>query len=407
MFILTLTCWNYSIKFKLYSAGTLAVAASGSVERVGLGGAHINIRSNTGLHFCHEVECAGHLDAIALVLSTFAEPDYGIINNIAEIAAVGHRVVHGGSLFSHSVVIDSSVMSAIRALENIAPLHNAPNNHGIDAAMKLLPDIPNIAVFDTAFHQTIPEHAYLYPLPYAWYEKYGIRRYGFHGASHLYLGRKTAEILGRDIADATVITVHVENGMSLCAIKEGESIDTSMGFTPLEGLVMGTRSGDIDPGIPPFIMQKLDITAHEVESILNQKSGCAGIVGRNVTRYRLLEAAIDGDERSLKALRLEAHRLKKYIGAYLAISGPVDAITFSSGVAGSEWFSREMTLTGLETMGVVLDGRRNRNVHNNPESLEISASSSSIKVFVLPTDEDLVIAQDVVAVLSMINQAAG
>lgn len=395
MFILTLTCWNYSIKFRLYSTETITLYASGSVERVSLGGSHISIRTKTGLHFCHEAECPGHIEAIELVLNSLADPDHGVINDIDEIAAVGHRVVHGGSIFNHSVVIDNSVMAAIRAFENIAPLHNAPNNHGIDAAMKLLPAIPHVAVFDTAFHQTIPEHAYLYPLPYAWYEKYGIRRYGFHGTSHLYLGRKTAELLGKDSSDCTVITVHVENGMSLCAIKGGVSIDTSMGFTPLEGLVMGTRSGDIDPGIPSFIMQKLDISAHELESILNQKSGSAGIVGRTVTRYRLLESAIDGDERSLLALRLESYRLKKYIGAYLAIAGPVDAITFSAGIAESEWFSREMTLSGLESIGVVMDCRRNRNAHDHQQHHEISDSSSRIKLFVLPTDEDMVIAQDV------------
>jgi len=395
MHILTLTCWKFSLKFRLFSGENLRVAAWGAVERIEIGGTHISMAVNGRELYCCEHECADHHGALELVLETLAHPEYGVLEGGGDITAVGHRVVHGGTRFSRSVVIDPSVRASIRALEELAPLHNVPNNKGIDAAMELLPTVPHVAFFDTAFHQTIPEHVHLYPLPYAWFEKYGVRRYGFHGPSHYYLGRSASALLGKEPEQCNLVTVHVENGMSICAIRQGISVDTSMGFTPLEGLVMGTRSGDIDPGIPPYIMQKLNITPQEVDAILNLKSGSSGIVGRMLSRRRLLEAAMDGDRRCLLALELEAYRLKKYIGAYLAVAGPVDALVFSAGISDREWLPRQLALEGLEAMGVTIDLTANRTVHAAPGLPDIAVPASRVRVFVMPTDEELVIAEDV------------
>jgi len=399
MYILTLTCWKFSLKFRLFTRDSLRVVASGAVERVELGGTHLSLTLPGREPFSLEHDCVGHRAALELLLETLTQPEQGVLRERGEICAVGHRVVHGGDRFNRSVIIDRDVLDVIRSLEEMAPLHNVPNNRGIEAAMALLPDIAHVAVFDTAFHQSMPEHAYTYPLPYAWLEKYGVRRYGFHGPSHYYLGRAAAELLGRESAECNLVTVHVENGMSVCAIKGGRSVDTSMGFTPLEGLVMGTRSGDIDPGIPPFIMQKLDITPQEFDAILNQKSGCSGIVGRIVSRRRLLEAAIDGDPRSLLALELEAYRLKKYLGAYIAVAGPVDAIVFSPGAGDNEWYPRQQALDGLETMGVLLDREANAGSVATRRGADVSSPASGTRVFIIPTDEELVIAEDVRALL--------
>jgi acetate kinase len=399
MYILTLTCWNYSIKYRLFSRDGLGVVASGAVERLEIGGTHISMAVEGRELYCHEQECADHHAALELMLETLCHGGFGVLAGRGDIAAVGHRVVHGGNDFDRSVAIDGGVLATIRTLEELAPLHNVPNNRGIAAAMALLPRVPHVAVFDTAFHQTIPAMAHIYPLPYVWYEQYGVRRYGFHGTSHLYLCRAAAALLGKEPSACNLVTVHVENGMSACAIRGGLSVDTSMGFTPLEGLVMGSRSGDIDPGIPPFIMQKLNITPHEVDVILNHKSGCAGIVGHLVNRRRLLEAAMDGDRRSLLALEVEAYRLKKYLGAYLAVAGPVDAIVISAGVEGREWFARQHTLHGLEAMGVELDLQANRTAPGSLKGSFISTPASRVKVIVLPTDEESVIAEEVTAFL--------
>jgi len=395
MYLLTLTCWKFSLKYRLYSVENLQIAASGAVERVEIGGTHISMAVPGRGLYCHEQDCADHRSAMELLLETMTHPEHGVLGGREEIAAIGHRVVHGGASYDRPVIIDRDVLAAIRELEAFAPLHNVPNNRGIESAMALLPEIPHVAVFDTAFHQTIPEHAYTYPLPYSWLEKYGVRRYGFHGPSHFHLSRRAADLLGKKRMECNLVTVHVENGMSICAIKGGRSIDTSMGFTPLEGLVMGTRSGDIDPGIPPYIMQKLDITPQEFDAILNQKSGCSGIVGRIVSRRRLLEAAMDGDGRCRLALGLESYRLKKYLGAYIAVAGPVDAIVFSSGVGDGEWFARQLALSGLEAMGVLLDQEANRIADGTSTGTDISFSGSRSRIFVFPADEELVIAEEV------------
>lgn len=395
MYILTLTCWKFSLKYRLYDSRDLGVAASGAVERVELGGTHISLTVPGRGTYCHEQDCADHRSALELLLEIMIHPDHGLLKGVGEIVAVGHRVVHGGASFDRPVIIVRDVLAVIRELEAFAPLHNVPNSRGIESAMAILPEIPHVAVFDTAFHQTIPEYAFTYPLPFSWLEKYGIRRYGFHGPSHFHLCRRAAELLGKKRIECNLVTVHVENGMSSCAIKGGRSIDTSMGFTPLEGLVMGTRSGDIDPGIPPYIMQKLDITPQEFDAILNQKSGCSGIVGRVVSRRRLIEAAMDGDGRCRLALGLEAYRLKKYLGAYIAVAGPVDAIVFSSGIGEGEWFARQLALAGLEPMGVQIDPEANRLADGTSSESDISVSGSRVRIFVVPADEELVIAEEV------------
>jgi acetate kinase len=281
----------------------------------------------------------------------------------------------------------------------LAPLHNPPNIAGIEAARAVLPDVPHIAIFDTAFHQTTPEHAYIYPLPYEWYEKYGVRRYGFHGTSHLFVSKRAAVLLGKPVGKCNLITMHIGNGVSHAAIRNGVSVDTSMGLTPLEGAVMGTRCGDIDPAIPAFMMQMEDLTAKEIDAILNKKSGILGITRRFTDRRDVIENSLQGDKLSTLALEIEAYRLKKYIGSYMAILGRLDAVVFTAGVGERGWLIREAALEGLEHMGICLDKDRNREAVTGRESL-ISADDSPVRVFVIPTDEELVFTEDVAALLN-------
>jgi len=400
MNILTLSCWSHSIKYHLFSWGGESLLAAGLVKRVGLGGTSITMEVPGRKAVTEEVAFVDHQGAVALILKALGDPRHGVSNEAAHIGAVGHRVAHGGERFRHSVVIDDQVLDAIRDLQQLAPLHNTANIAGIEAAVGLLPHIPQVAIFDTAFHVTMPEFAYIYPLPYEWYKKYGVRRYGFHGPSHIYLSRRAAMLLGKPADACNLVTIHIDKGVSLCAIKQGTSIDTSMGLTPLEGAIMETRSGDFDAGITSFIMQQLNISAREVESILNQKSGIRGITGWNAERWRILEAAVGGYPRCKLALDMEAYRLKKYIGAYLAVVGPLDAVVFTTGAGELEWFARELTLTGLECFGILPDPERNRAVRSEREEALITTDASPVKVFVIPTDEELVFAQDVTAILS-------
>ncbi|GFE62625.1 acetate kinase [Geobacter sp. AOG2] len=400
MNILTLSCWSHSIKYHLFSWGGESLLAAGLVKRVGLGGTSITIEVPGRTAETEDVEFVDHLAAVALILETLSDPRYGVDGEAAQIGAVGHRVAHGGERFHHSVVIDDQVLDAIRDLQQLAPLHNAANIAGIEAAMGLLPHLPQVAIFDTAFHVTMPDFAYIYPLPYEWYKKFGVRRYGFHGPSHIYLSRRAAMLLGKPADACNLITIHIDKGVSLCAIRNGASIDTSMGLTPLEGAVMETRSGDFDAGITAFIMQQMNLSAREMESILNQKSGIRGITGWNAERRQILEAAVGGYPRCRLALEMEAYRLKKYIGAYLAAVGPLDAVVFTSGAGELEWFARELALGGLECFGVLPDPERNRAIRSEREEALITGDASPVKVFVIPTDEELVFAQDVTAILS-------
>ncbi|KAB0668272.1 acetate kinase [Oryzomonas sagensis] len=400
MNILTLSCRTHSIKFHLFTWGGESLLAAGDVKRVGLGGTSISLKVTGRENETREVEFVDHRGAVSLILAILDDPRHGIGEEAVQIGAVGHRVAHGGEQFRHSVVIDDQVLEAIRDLQQLAPLHNAANIAGIEAAAELLPHIPHVAIFDTAFHVTMPDFAYIYPLPYEWYKKFGVRRYGFHGPSHIYLSRRAAMLLGKRAAACNLITIHIEKGVSLCAIKNGVSIDTSMGLTPLEGAVMETRSGDFDAGITPFIMQQLNLSAREIESILNQKSGMLGITGLNTDRRHILEAASTGHARCKLALKMEAYRLKKYIGAYLAAVGPLDAVVFTTGVGEWEWLARELTLEGLECFGILPDPERNRAARSEREEALITADASPVKVFVMPTDEELVFAQDVTAILA-------
>jgi acetate kinase len=307
--------------------------------------------------------------------------------------------VHGGEKFASSVLIDDAVLDAIKEVQHLAPLHNPPNISGIEAAKENLPDVPHIAIFDTAFHQTMPQHAYMYPLPYEWYEKHSVRRYGFHGTSHLYVSKRAAVMLGKDPKDCNIITMHIGNGVSHAAIKGGVSVDTSMGLTPLEGAVMGTRCGDIDPAIPLFIQQKEGLSAKELDSILNKKSGVLGITGQFTDRRDVLEGIENGDEKCKLALEIEGYRLKKYIGSYCAILGRLDAVVFTAGVGEMGAAVREKALENLEHMGIILDREKNRNTMTRKRESVITTPESPIKVFVIPTDEELVFTEDVVAIL--------
>jgi acetate kinase len=400
MNILTLNCWSHAIKYHLFSWDGRAQLASGIIERVALGSSFIRQSIPGRETFCLETDNNDHQNAVALIIATLTDPQHGVIASVTEISAVGHRVVHGGDCFHHSVQIDDQVLAAIRSLQHLAPMHLAPNIAGIEAALLHLPAIPHMAVFDTAFHFPMPESAYRYPLPYDWCEKYGVRRYGFHGPSHLYLSRRGAKWLNKPIDACNLITIHLDRGVSLCAIRNGLSVDTSMGMTPLEGAGMETRCGDIDPGIHAFIMQEMGLSAQELEQILNHKSGIFGITGRHLGRQQFLKGVLDGDSRCTLALEIETYRLKKYIGSYLAVIGPLDGIVFTTGSGASEWPAREKVLNGLECMGIRLDRDRNRAIQSEREEAEITGEGSLIRIFVIPTNEELVIAEDVAAIHS-------
>ncbi|MEA3493870.1 MAG: acetate kinase [Candidatus Margulisiibacteriota bacterium] len=372
MIILALNCGSSSVKYKLYSWENKEVLAKGAVERIGIEGGPPD-----------------HRQALQQVISGL---NY-------KISAVGHRVVHGGEKFKSSVLINDEVLDAIKSVQDLAPLHNPPNILGIEAAKEVLPDVPHIAVFDTAFHQTMPEHSFLYPVPYEWYKMYGVRRYGFHGTSHLYVSRRAAVLLGKQSSEVNLITMHIGNGVSITAVKEGISVDTSMGLTPLEGAVMGTRSGDIDPAIILFMIEKEGFYAEEIDYILNKKSGLLGITGKYMDRRDIEKGAAEGNRRCQLAIEIEAYRLKKYIGNYLAALGEVDAIVFTAGAGELNPMLREKVCEGLDGLGIKLDGKVNVKTRTREKETLISAPDSKIKVYVIPTDEELVFIEDVVAIL--------
>ncbi|PNU19354.1 propionate kinase [Geothermobacter hydrogeniphilus] len=399
MDILALNCGSSSVKYQLYNWSKKEVIAKGMVERVTIGDSFIIHEVPGRETYREEYECPDHKVAIHLIVKTLTDPEYGVIKEMNEISAVGHRVVHGGEKFTCSVMIDDAVLDAIKEVQHLAPLHNPPNIAGIEAAQANLPEVPHIAIFDTAFHQSMPEAAYMYPLPYEWYEKYGVRRYGFHGTSHLYVSKRAAVMLGKEPKDCNIITMHIGNGVSHTAIKGGVSVDTSMGLTPLEGAVMGTRCGDIDPAIPMFIQQQENLSAKEIDTILNKKSGVLGITGQFTDRRDVLEGIDNGDERCKLALEIEGYRLKKYIGAYCAALGRLDAVVFTAGVGEMGWKIREAALENLDHMGIILDKEKNRNTMTRKKESVITTPDSPIKVFVIPTDEELVFTEDVVAIL--------
>lgn len=367
------------------------VLAKGLIERIGMEGSVLK-HTPTGKYTVDiSAEIPDHSVGIQMALDALTNEEYGVIDSMDEIDAVGHRVVHGGERFTDSVLISDDVLNGIEACAEIAPLHNPPNLYGIKACMRLMYNTPQVAVFDTAFHQTMPKVAYLYGLPYEMYVKYGLRRYGFHGTSHKYVAQQAAEMMGEHMSDLRFITCHLGNGASIAAIKYGKSIDTSMGYTPLEGLVMGTRSGEIDPAIIPFLMEKENMNAQQIDDYLNRRSGILGISGLSSDFRDLESAANRGDERSQLAIDIFAYKVKKYIGGYVAAMGGVDAIIFTAGLGENSLFMRDKICNGLEYLGTRIDPELNK---LRGKQMEISIKRARVKIFVIPTNEELVIARD-------------
>ncbi|MEF3279598.1 MAG: acetate kinase [Elusimicrobiota bacterium] len=399
MKILTINCGSSSLKFSVYDREKNCFISSGIVERIGFGGSFINYEPLNGEKLTFNYDVKNHKEAFNLVLNTLKNPQTGVIKEVEEIIACAHRVVHGGEKFTKSVIIDDNVIKTFKELYSLAPLHNPPNVMGIEAAMEILPDITHTAIMDTAWHQTMPKHSYLYALPYEWYEKYGIRRYGFHGTSFLYTAKRASVLLGKDPFKTNLIIAHIGNGASINAVKDGCSYDTSMGFTPLEGLVMGTRAGDHDPAIGLFVMQKENLTPKEMDNLLNKKSGVLGITGKYVDRRDIEIAAENGDERAKIAIEIESYRIKKYIGAYYASLGKVDAIVFTAGVGEMGPITRQKACEGLEELGIIIDKERNFISKTRNAETIISADNSKVKIFVIPTDEERVFVEDTIALL--------
>ncbi|WP_026842306.1 acetate kinase [Citrifermentans bremense] len=407
MLILTLNCRTFSLQYQLFDWGQNRTLASGNVERIVIGDTFLIHKVPGKEPRQVDADCADHTQALQFVLDTLTDAKDGVLPDVASIRAIGHRVVHGGERFTRSVLIDDDVVAAIKETANLAPLHNTPNLAGIRAAQELLPSVPQVAIFDTAFHQTMPEKAYIYPLPYDWYKQHGIRRYGFHGQSHLHAARRGAALAGVPLERCNLVTVHTGNGVSLCALKNGVSVDTSMGLTPLEGVMMGTRCGDIDAGIVPFMINEAGISAAEMDLFLNQKSGLAGIVGRRVSRRTVVDEAVVGDPRCQLALDMESYRLRKYIGAYIAVIGKPDAIVFTYGEGWEDWPVRGMALKGMEHFGIEVDLKRDEEALRGEREMLISADSSKVKVFALPSGEEMMLNEDVAAIMGWPVREAG
>ena len=396
MKILVINCGSSSLKYQLIDMETEELMAKGLVERIGIEGSRIKHETIGKEKKTIETPMQDHKRALELVMESLTNEEYGAIKSLDEMDAVGHRVVHGGEDFAQSVIIDEKVLKGIEDNVEIAPLHNPPNIMGIKACQRLLPNVKQVAVFDTAFHQTMTAESYIYALPYEYYEKYKIRRFGFHGTSHKYITNRAAEMLGKDVNEVNLITCHLGNGSSICAVKNGKSIDTSMGFTPLEGLAMGTRCGDLDPAILPFLMEKENLSTDEINTLINKKSGVLGISGVS-SDFRDIEAARDeGNKRAKLALDIFEKRVRGYIGSYMTELDHVDAIVFTAGVGENSIEMRESIVNGLKSLGIKIDTERN-NVRG--EDKLISADDSSIKIFVIPTNEELMIARDTKALV--------
>jgi len=389
--ILVINCGSSSLKYQVFDMSDESVLAKGLVEKIGLPGSFLKHRRGGEDSVIVESYMPNHESAISLVVATLLDQGHGIVKSMDEIEAVGHRVVHAGEKYAGSVLIDENVMQALRQCIELAPLHNPPNIMGIEVCAKLMPRVQNVAVFDTAFHQTMPQAAYLYGLPLELYRKYGLRRYGFHGTSHRYVSERAAVMLGRSVEEVKVITCHLGNGASVAAIDGGRSIDTSMGFTPLEGLIMGTRSGDLDPAVVPFLMEKEKMNSEQVSSFLNKKCGVMGI-SEVSSDFRVIEdAAAKGNGQAQLALDMYYYRVRKYVGAYAAALGSVDAIVFTAGLGENSPEVREQVCKHLGFMGVELDLAKNR---VRGKEVDLSAAGAKVKVLLIPTNEELIIARD-------------
>ncbi|WP_075579899.1 MULTISPECIES: acetate/propionate family kinase [Acidaminococcus] len=391
MKIFVVNCGSSSIKYQLIDMKDESVIAKGLVERIGIEGSVLTHTPAGKDKVRLESAIPDHVDGIKKVLAALVDPNHGVIKSMDEIDAVGHRVVHGGEIFNESVVITDEVLKQIEDLSDMAPLHQPANVAGIRACQKLMPNTPQVAVFDTAFHQTMPPVAYMFGVKYEEYKDYGIRKYGFHGTSHKYVSGVAAKMLGKDIKDTKIITCHLGNGSSITAIDGGKSVDTSMGFTPLDGVLMGTRTGSIDPAVVPVLMQKKGLDAAGVDKYMNKECGVLGVSGVSSDFRDLEDAAAKGNERAKLALDMFCYQVKRYIGAYAAAMGGVDAIVFTAGVGENDIHTRQQVCSGLEFLGVKLDADRN-NVRG--KATEISAADSKVKVFLIPTNEELAIAQD-------------
>ena len=392
MKILVLNCGSSSVKYKLYEMPSKDVLAQGVVEKLGLKDSFLKMTLPNGEKVVLEKEMPEHTSAVEFILENLTSSQYGCIKSFDEINAVGHRLVHGGEAFKESVLITDEVIAKVNECIDLAPLHNPPNLKGIDAIKKLLPSIPQVGVFDTAFQQSMEPHAFMYALPYRVYEKYGVRRYGFHGTSHRYVSKRACEILGKDFNNTRIITCHIGNGASMNAIKDGKVIDTTMGLTPTEGLMMGTRCGDVDPGALAFIMGKENLDVEGFSNLINKESGVFGVSGIS-SDMRDIENAIEaGDERAKIAMDMYNHRIKKYVGAFMAELGGCDIIIFTGGVGENQTSTREIVCAGMEYCGIELDNELNAKIRGK-ETI-ISKPSSKVTVMIVPTDEELMIATD-------------
>ena len=397
MKILVLNCGSSSIKYKLFNMPANEVVAQGGIEKIGLPDSFLKFTLPNGEKKIIEKSIQEHTAGVQFIFDILTDKEFGAVSSLEEINAVGHRVLHGGTKFSGSVLIDDAVIAAVEECCDLGPLHNPANLKGIYAVQKLLPTVPQVAVFDTAFHQTMPEHAYLYPIPYEYYEKYGIRRYGFHGTSHRYVSKRVCEFLGIPQEGSKIITCHIGNGGSVAAIKDGKCIDTSMGLTPLEGLMMGTRCGDIDGGAILYLMKKEGWTPDEASNVLNKKSGVLGIFRKSSDMRELEDAVARGEEVAIRTENMYFYRVTKYIGAYAAAMDGVDVILFTGGVGENQQTARAGICKTLGYLGVKLDSERNK--VRSKEAI-ISTDDSKVKVVVIPTDEELMIATDTMSILN-------
>ena len=396
MKILVLNCGSSSIKYALYDMTDQSVITSGGIEKIGLPDSFITVKLNGEKHKM-ERPIAEHTAGVQWIFEVLTQGEYAVLKSLEELDAVGHRMVHGGEKFNKSVRLTPEVMEAFAACNDLAPLHNPANIKGVNAVSALLPTIPQVGVFDTAFHQTMPDYAYMYALPYDLYKEHGVRRYGFHGTSHRYVSQRVCEFLGVKPEETKIITCHIGNGASIAAVKNGKCVDTSMGLTPLEGLIMGTRSGDIDAGAVTFLMDKLNLDTKGIANLLNKQSGLAGVSGGSSDFRDILKGIEEGNDRARLAKEMYTYRIKKYIGQYAAAMGGVDVILFTGGAGENQWEVREGATNGLEFMGVKMDVQKNRSCRATEAIL--SAEDSKVTVCCIPTDEELMIALDTMSLV--------
>lgn len=401
MKILVLNCGSSSIKFQLWDMSVPKCQAAGVAEKVGLKGSFLTLKKSSGEKVRFEGEIIDHVSGIEYILGVLTSKKHGMLASLEELDAVGHRVTHGGEFFKESAFIDAEALEKITSCNDLAPLHNPANVKGINAMAQLLPDIKQVAVFDTAFHQTMPDHAYMYAIPYSLYNKYKIRRYGFHGTSHSFIAKEACKALGVDPVGQKIITCHLGNGASMCAIKNGESVDTTMGFTPIEGLIMGTRCGDLDIGVVNFVMDKEELERASLNTVFNKQSGMMGISGVSSDMREINAAANDGNQRAKLALEMYTYRIRKYIGSYIAALGGCDILIFSGGIGENNPHLRAEICEGMDYLGLEIDNKVNDGIRGDLEV--ISSENSRSKILVVPTNEELVIAQDTLAIVAGIK----